>query len=251
MSAIRFTDVSRHFGPVVAVEGLSFAVEAGEYVTILGRSGCGKSTTLNIVLGLIGASGGSVEVLGSDPHRDFDALRGKIGCIFQDDRLLPWRSALDNVALPLELAGVKERGRRARAAEWLDQLGLGGFAEAFPATLSGGMRQRVAIARALVADPPLLLADEAFSSLDVVTGGQLRQELRAIAKQSGKTVLHITHSIDEAIDVSDRILVFGRPGRCIAEYGGAVGASGAQRAALHRAILDAIENPEPLVAAAE
>lgn len=241
MSAVRLTGVARHFGTVVAVEDLSFAVAPGEYVTILGRSGCGKSTTLGLVLGLIGASAGTVEVLGVDPHRDFAALRGKIGCVFQDDRLLPWRTALDNVALPLELAGVRERERHAAAAAWLDRLGLAGFHHAFPAMLSGGMRQRVAIARALAADPPLLLADEAFSSLDIATGRALRAELRAIARATAKTVLHITHSVDEAIEVSDRILVLGRPGRLLAEFGEVAGASVQRRASLRRAIEAVIE----------
>lgn len=252
MTAIQFTDVSRHFGDVVAIENLSFSVGDGEYVTVLGRSGCGKSTTLGLVLGLIGASGGRVDVLGVDPHRDFAALRGKIGCVFQDDRLLPWRTALDNVTLPLEIAGVRTRDRLNRATSWLDRLGLSGFREAYPGMLSGGMRQRVAIARALVADPPILLADEAFSSLDIATGRALRADLRAIAKASGKTVLHITHSIDEAIEVSDRILVFGKPGRLLAEHRDIAGAAASRKAALRRSITGTIENLEPItVAAAE
>jgi NitT/TauT family transport system ATP-binding protein len=249
MSAIRFDHVVKRFpaadgGETLAIDGLSFTVAEGDYVAILGRSGCGKSTTLSLVLGLIGASEGSVEVLGVDPHRDFDALRGRIGCVFQDDRLLPWRSAIDNVALPLEIAGIAVAERNARAAAWLDRLGLAGFHDAFPGMLSGGMRQRVAIARALVADPPLLLADEAFSSLDVATGRRLREELRAIATSSGKTVLHITHAIDEALDAADRILVLGRPGRCLAVLEGVSIATPARRAVMRRTILALIEGSE-------
>jgi len=249
MSAIRFENVVKRFpatggGETLAIDGLSFSVAEGEYVAVLGRSGCGKSTTLSLVLGLIGASEGVVEVLGVDPHRDFDALRGRIGCVFQDDRLLPWRSAIDNAALPLEIAGIGAAERHARAAQWLDRLGLAAFHDAFPNMLSGGMRQRVAIARALVADPPLLLADEAFSSLDIATGRRLRQELRAIATASGKTVLHITHAIDEALDTADRILVLGRPGRCLAVLEGVSRATQKIRAAMRRTIVALIEGEE-------
>lgn len=251
MSVIRFTNVGKLYdadrsGAVTALDGLDLAIEPGEYVGILGRSGCGKSTAVGLILGLIQSSTGTVEVLGSDPARAFAALRGRIGCVFQGDRLLPWRTALDNVALPLELAGVDPDERVERAGHWLRALGLGGFEQAFPNQLSGGMRQRVAIARAMVAEPELLIADEAFSALDAVTVRDLRAEFRRIAKEQKQTVVHITHSIDEAIEVSDRILVFGKPGRVVAEFRNDPGAR-----PLRSAILAALEDDAPAAEAAE
>lgn len=153
------------------------------------------------------------------------------------------------------MTGLKRRDDTlcsAKQLERLERFGVGRGGIVYPGTLSGGMRQRVAIARALVADPPILLADEAFSSLDIATGRELRADLRAIAKASGKTVLHITHSIDEAIEVSDRILVFGKPGRLLAEHRDIASAAAPRKAALRRSITETIENLEPIaIAAAE
>jgi NitT/TauT family transport system ATP-binding protein len=140
-----------------------------------------------------------------------------VGCVFQSDRLLPWRSAIDNVRVPLEIIGLSEAELPEKPADLIARLGLRGFENAYPHELSGGMRQRVALARALISDPDVLLADEAFGHLDEVTGERLRKEFWQLAKDGGKTVLHITHSIDEAISLSDRILVFGRPGRVAAD----------------------------------
>lgn len=251
MSVIRFSDVGKIYdaeggGVVTALDGLDLAIEAGEYVGILGRSGCGKSTAVGLVLGLIESTSGVVDVLGVDPARSFAALRGRIGCIFQGDRLLPWRTAQANVALPLELAGVDSPERDQRAGRWLSALGLGGFEQAFPNQLSGGMRQRVAIARAMVAEPEILVADEAFSALDAVTVRDLRAEFRRIAKEQKQTVVHITHSIDEAIEVSDRILVFGKPGRVVAEFRNVEG-----NPPPRSAILAALEGETTLAEAAE
>ncbi|MCD9032669.1 ATP-binding cassette domain-containing protein [Luteimonas sp. Y-2-2-4F] len=192
-----------------AVDGLSFAVAAGEYVCIIGRTGCGKSTTLNLLLGLQRPTAGSVRVLGHDPHAEFDALRGRMSCIFQGDRLLPWRSLLDNVRLPLEILGVDEAALAVGPADWLRRVGLDGYADALPAQVSGGMRQRAAMARALASDPRIVLADEAFGHLDEVTGQRIKADFRALVRDTGKTVLHITHSIEEAIAMADRILVMG------------------------------------------
>lgn len=252
MSAVHLRDVVKIYGqggadPVTALDGLNFSAEAGDYTAILGRSGCGKSTTVGLVLGLDHVTHGHVEVLGLDPARQFNALRGRIGCVFQEDRLLPWRTAIENVALPLELAGEKSALRLERAQTWLARLGLSDFAHALPHQLSGGMRQRVAIARAMVGQPDLIIADEAFSGLDAITGRTLLREFRELAREAGQTVLHITHSIDEALEASDRILVFGKPGRCIAEY-----QNHPDKAAILRdAILTALENGPLLQAAAE
>jgi NitT/TauT family transport system ATP-binding protein len=219
-AVIAFRGVAKIFGgrsPVTAIADLSFEVRRGEYVCIVGRTGCGKSTTVNLLLGIEKPSRGTVSILGLDPFRAFDRLRGEIGCVFQNDRLLPWRSALDNVRVPLEIMRRPEHGLKESPEQLLGRLGLSGFANAFPHQLSGGMRQRVALARALVSDPNILVADEAFGHLDEVTGGQLRAEFRGLAKTAGKTVLHITHSIDEAILLADRALVFGRPGRVVGD----------------------------------
>ena len=137
--------------------------------------------------------------------------------MFQQDRLLPWRSSLDNVCLPLELLRLPEPERRRRALGWLERLGLARFADAYPAELSGGMRQRVAIARAFAVGPALLLADEAFGHLDEVTAADLRASFVSLARESGSTAILITHQLEEAISVGDRILVFGKPAVLLAD----------------------------------
>ncbi len=221
-TVIRYERVGKVFARegvrTTALDGLSFSVNRGEYLCIIGRTGCGKSTTINLLLGLLQASSGTVTVLGQDPHRDFAALKGRLACIFQGDRLLPWRSAIDNVRLPLEILGIDERSLALSPLDWLQRVGLAEFAAAFPHELSGGMRQRVAIARALVSDPEIVLADEAFGHLDEVTGHQLKSDFKRLAGHSGKTVVHITHSIEEAIALADRIIVLGRHGRIFSSF---------------------------------
>lgn len=217
---ISFRRVTKTFSgrrPLTAVSDLSFDIDRGEYVSIVGRTGSGKSTALNMLLGIEKPSRGSISVLGHDPFRQFNALRGQIGCVFQSDRLLPWRTAIGNVRVPIEIIGRRECKVEKSPQQLLERLGLGGFENSYPHELSGGMRQRVGLARALASDPAILLADEAFGHLDEVTSGRLRTEFRQVAKQTGKTVLHVTHSIDEAITLSDRILVFGRPGHVVAD----------------------------------
>src|SRR6478609_11755129 len=168
---IRFMDVSKTFkrpdgrGDFVAVDRLSFEIAKGEIVAVLGESGCGKSTMFNIVAGLIEASSGEVKVIGRDPFREFAFFRGKIGIVFQNDRLMPWRTALANVLLGLEILGSEPKSSNAVARRWLERLGLGGHENDYPHALSGGMRQRVSIARAFAVEPQLLLCDEPFSAL--------------------------------------------------------------------------------------
>jgi len=219
--AIIFEDVSKIFssgqGATIALEKLSFSIRAGEYACILGRSGCGKSTAANLLLGLDRPTSGRVRVFGENPARDFARLRGRLGSVFQSDRLLPWRTAVENVQLPLEILKISEYSLSTSAAEWLTRLGLQGFEESFPHQLSGGMRQRVALARALVAEPDIVVADEAFAHLDEVTGERLRRDFHRLTKETGKTVIHITHSIDEALSLGDRIFVLGKPGHLLAE----------------------------------
>lgn len=221
-NVVVFENVGKTFGrnghSVTAIEDLTFSVKDGEYLCVLGRSGCGKSTSINLLLGLLRPERGKVLVHGLDPYADFNALKGRIGCIFQNDRLLPWRSAMDNVLLPREILGNRDREAHRTARNLLARFGLEGFENARPSELSGGMRQRVAVARALASDPDILLADEAFGHLDEATGEQLRRDFKATAEQGGKAVLHVTHSIDEALDLGDRIVVLGRPGKILATF---------------------------------
>jgi NitT/TauT family transport system ATP-binding protein len=218
-SLIRFTDVTKEFskpdgtGTFTAVDRLSFTIEKGEIVAVLGKTGCGKSTMFNLLSGLIEPSSGKVEVTGHDPFREFNFFRGKIGIVFQNDRLMPWRTALDNVVLGLEILDAKKKDAEAVAQRWLSRLGLAGHESDYPHALSGGMRQRVSIARAFAVEPDILLCDEPFSSLDEMTARDLRAEFVRLVKQNGKTAVFITHHINEAMDVGDRIMVFHRPAR--------------------------------------
>ncbi|MFM0267695.1 ABC transporter ATP-binding protein [Paraburkholderia sediminicola] len=197
---------------VTAIEGLSLDVAAGEFLTLLGPSGCGKSTFLRVVADLIEPSRGEISVLGAAPrvareHRD-------IGFVFQDAALLPWRTAIQNVQLPLEVAGGKARAGRATPRELLELVGLKGREDAYPHEMSGGMRQRVAIARALVSDPKVLLMDEPFGALDEITRDRLNEELRRVWKEMGLTTLFVTHSIYEAAFLGQRVLMLAaNPGR--------------------------------------
>jgi NitT/TauT family transport system ATP-binding protein len=200
---------------VVAIDHLDLEIPAGQIVAIVGRTGCGKSTFLHVVLGLETPSAGEVSIGGQTPYGDFEAFRGQVAAVFQEDRLLPWRTALENARLGLELVG---RAREeSRAVEWLLRLGLGERLGAYPGELSGGMRQRVAIARALAIQPKLLLADEAFGHLDEVTAAALRRTFVELARAEHITTILVTHQIEEAIEAGDRVLVFGVPGRVLAD----------------------------------
>jgi NitT/TauT family transport system ATP-binding protein len=203
--------------PVVAIERLDTTIRQGEMVAIVGQTGCGKSTFLNILIGLDRPSDGRVAIGGRTPYDEFDHFRGLLAAVFQQDRLLPWRTALDNVRLPLELLGRERREQVERARSWLERLGLGRFERAYPHELSGGMRQRVALARAFVIEPVLLLADEAFGHLDEVTAAGLRTAFVDLARREGHTAILVTHQLEEAIEIGGRILVFGRPGRLLAD----------------------------------
>ncbi|WP_222851646.1 ABC transporter ATP-binding protein [Phytoactinopolyspora mesophila] len=201
-----------------ALDGLNLAVSRGEMVAIVGQTGCGKSTAFNLLLGLFAASSGTVSVQGMDPHGDFEALKGRIAVVFQDGRLLPWRNAQDNVALGLEYQGVSKSDRAAIARDWLARLGLEGREKAYPYELSGGMRQRVGIARCFALNPDIILCDESFSALDELTAERLRGEFLRLVKDEGKTGVFITHSIEEALTVGDRVAVFRAPGHVAAEF---------------------------------
>jgi NitT/TauT family transport system ATP-binding protein len=214
---ISLAKVSKSFGKrgvaagFLAVDRLDLEVGAGQMLALLGKTGCGKSTIFNMIAGLTEPTAGTVTVNGCNPFREFDSLRGKIAIVFQNDRLLPWRTALQNVELGLEMLHVAREQRRATALRWLATLGLRGHEHDYPHALSGGMRQRVSIARAFATDARILLCDEPFSALDEMTGRALRAEFVKLVKENGKTAVFITHSINEALEIGDRIVVLQRP----------------------------------------
>jgi NitT/TauT family transport system ATP-binding protein len=196
-------------GEVTALKGLEFEIRDGEFVSVVGRSGCGKSTLLKVLAGLLPLTAGSVALNGKP-------LRGptrEAAVVFQSPVLLPWRTVLDNVMLPIEFRKLPAAMYRQHALDLLEMVGLSEFAQRYPFELSGGMQQRVAIARALVQDPRLLLMDEPFGALDAMTRDQMNLELIRIWSHSRKTVVFITHSIAEAVFLSDRVIAMTpRPG---------------------------------------
>jgi NitT/TauT family transport system ATP-binding protein len=192
-----------------ALRDVDLTVERGEFVSVVGVSGCGKSTLLRIIGGLLEPTEGTVDLAGLPPR---EAQRQKnLGFVFQDAALLPWLNVVDNVELPLKVNRRANRSRPRGTDELLELVGLQRFADAFPHELSGGMQQRVAIARALVHYPSILLMDEPFGALDELTRAHMRYELLRIWSRTGKTVLFVTHSIAEAIALSDRVVVMGGP----------------------------------------
>jgi NitT/TauT family transport system ATP-binding protein len=197
---------------ITALQGLSLEVPVGEFLTLLGPSGCGKSTFLRVVADLIQPNSGEIQVFGAPPEAA--RLRRDIGFVFQDPALLPWRNALQNVELPLQVAVKRARRAKSTPRELLELVGLKGSELAYPHELSGGMRQRVSIARALASDPKILLMDEPFGALDEITRDRLNEELRRVWRELGITVLFVTHSIHEAAYLGQRVLMMAaNPGR--------------------------------------
>jgi NitT/TauT family transport system ATP-binding protein len=197
-------------GSLIALEQVSFAVRPGEFLALIGPSGCGKSTLFNIIGGLAGADAGSVRVDGEE----IDGAHRAIGMVFQEESTFPWRTTLDNVAFPLEVSGIAKAERYARAKDLIKLVGLEGFENRYPAELSGGMRQRTALARTLAAEPRILLMDEPFAALDEQTRLLLGDRLLQIQQALRQTTLLITHSIAEAVQLADRVVVMTyRPGR--------------------------------------
>ncbi|WP_433754991.1 ABC transporter ATP-binding protein [Nocardia sp. CA-135398] len=214
VAAVELMEVGKIFdaGSVTALSDVTLKVLAGEFVSLIGPSGCGKSTLLRIIADLERPSSGSVTVHGKSARQA--RVDQDYGIAFQQAGLLDWRSVQANVELPLELHKVPKAERRARSAELLDMAGLTDFARRYPAELSGGMQQRVAIARALARKPSLLLMDEPFGALDEMTRERMQGELLRIAAETGAAVVFVTHSIPEAVFLSDRVVVMSpRPGR--------------------------------------
>jgi len=198
-------------GPVVALDGIDFRVDPGEFACVVGPSGCGKTTLLRIIAGLLEPTGGRVRF---DGHADGAPPRN--GLVFQEHGVFPWMTVIDNVAFGLEMRGVPRAERHERAMDFIEHVGLGSFRDSYPHELSVGMRQRVGIARAFVADVPILLMDEPFGSLDAQTKLVMQEELLRIWRQDQKLVVYVTHDIEEAVRLGDRVLVMtGRPGRVL------------------------------------
>jgi NitT/TauT family transport system ATP-binding protein len=200
---------------VVALGPLDLAVRKGEFISLLGPSGCGKSTALRLIAGLSPASSGTVRV---SRHEGEMQIGHGIGFVFQEPTLMPWTSVRENVRLPLKLGGIGKAEGRARADAALASVGLADFADAFPRELSGGMKMRVSLARALVTDPDILLMDEPFAALDEITRFRLNNDLLALWRSLGKTVIFVTHSVFESVYLSQRVVVMtARPGRIQAD----------------------------------
>lgn len=197
---------------VHALDQVNLDVRAGEFISVVGPSGCGKSTLLKLITGLRAPTGGRIVV----NDRVVSGPRSDVGIVFQSPVLLPWRTTLENVMLPVDILRLDKRKYEARAHELLKLVGIESFAQAYPQELSGGMQQRAAIARALVYDAPILIMDEPFGALDAMTREQMNVEVQRIWEGSGKTVIFITHSIPEAVLLADRVVLMSpRPGRIL------------------------------------
>ncbi len=190
-------------GSYTAVKDVSLAVAEGEFVSVVGPTGCGKSTLLNVAAGLLKPSAGEVRVRGAP----LSGINRAAGYMFQSDALMPWRSCLANVTAGLEFRGVAAEEARRRGEEWLARVGLAGFGDRYPHQLSGGMRKRTALAQMLILDPPVLLMDEPFSALDIQTRQLMENELLELWSANRKSVIFITHDLEEAIALSDRVVV--------------------------------------------
>ncbi len=207
--SLRLDNVGKSFGPVRALDGISFEVRPAEFVSVIGPSGCGKSTLFNIIGGFVADYEGMLTIDGQAR-----VARRSVGTVFQEESTFPWRTTLENVAFPLEVSNVPRKQRESRARELISLVGLAGFEDSYPAEMSGGMRQRTAIARTLAYDPKILLMDEPFAALDEQTRLLLGDKVLQIHQELKRTALLITHNITEAVQLSDRVIVMTyRPGR--------------------------------------
>jgi NitT/TauT family transport system ATP-binding protein len=207
MSKIEVESIGKRYGEgddaLKVMEDVSFEIEENEFVSIIGPSGCGKTTLLKIIDGLVPSSSGEVRIDGAR----VTSPRPTSAMVFQTFQLLPWRNVVDNVALGLEIQGLEKAERQRVAHEWIETVGLEGFEDSYPWELSGGMKQRVGLARALAIDPEILLMDEPFGALDAQTRDQMQGELLELLEQKRKTIVFVTHDIEEAIFLADRVLV--------------------------------------------
>jgi NitT/TauT family transport system ATP-binding protein len=215
---IRLVDVAKRFaserGDVAAVSDISLEIPAGSFVAFVGESGCGKTTLLKMIAGLVAPTSGTIAFVDGSGTARANREEGHLGMVFQTPALLQWRTVLQNVLLPLEVLGRKAQGDAGRAKELLRLVGLNGFEDRAPRELSGGMQQRVSIARALVSNPDILLMDEPFGALDALTRHDIRFELLRIWDETRKTIVFITHDIEEAVLLADRVIVLTpRPAR--------------------------------------
>ena len=206
-SAVEFDRITCTFagarGSYTAVKDVTLAIGEGEFVSVVGPTGCGKSTLLNVAAGLLRPSSGTVRILGEP----LSGINRKAGYMFQSEALMPWRNALSNVTAGLEFRGVRAEEARQRGEQWLDRVGLAGFGDRYPHQLSGGMRKRTSLAQMLILDPPILLMDEPFSALDIQTRQMMENELLELWSANRKSVIFITHDLEEAISLSDRVVV--------------------------------------------
>lgn len=205
------------FGGRAAVADLNLTVERGECIALLGATGSGKSTILNVLVGAIPRTRGAVELAGLDPQREWFELRGRFAIAFQDPCLVPWRTALANVELGLKILGTRRAARRELALDWLKRVHLEDAAHLYPSQLSGGMKQRVSLARAFAIGPDVIFLDEAFSKLDAVTAEALRSDFYHLAESSDVTSVIVTHDIDEALMLGTRVVVVATPARILAD----------------------------------
>ena len=209
VAAVSFENITCAFAardgghPYTAVEDVTLAISEGEFVSVVGPTGCGKSTLLNVAVGLLRPSAGTVRVFGEP----LAGINRRAGYMFQAEALMPWRSALANVIAGLEFRGTDPAQARSRGEEWLARVGLSGFGDRYPHQLSGGMRKRVSLAQMLILDPPILLMDEPFSALDIQTRQLMENELLELWGADRKSVVFITHDLEEAISLSDRVVV--------------------------------------------
>jgi len=202
----RFASRDERSDAYVAVANANLVIGRGEFVSVVGPTGCGKSTLLNVAAGLLEPSSGTVEVFG-ERLRAADGVNRRAGYMFQADALMPWRTGIDNVVAGLEFRGVPRATAMAQGEEWLRRVGLAGFGDRYPHQMSGGMRKRLALAQTLILSPDILLMDEPFSALDVQTRQLMENELLALWIEDRKSVLFITHDLEEAIALSDRVIV--------------------------------------------
>jgi NitT/TauT family transport system ATP-binding protein len=203
LEGVRVTFVSQDGTRYTAISDTTLRVAPGEFVSVVGPTGCGKSTLLNVAVGLLQPSAGAVQVFGEP----LCGLNRKAGYLFQTEALMPWRTALGNVTAGLEFSGIKKEEAKKRGEAWLQRVGLAGFGARYPHQLSGGMRKRVALAQTLILDPQIILMDEPFSALDIQTRHLMENQLLEIWSANKKSVVFITHDLEEAISLSDRVVV--------------------------------------------